>query len=305
MATPRSSSSSKRKNQNVLYALIPVVVVLLNFLLRTFGPTIPDVYFNPPEEGSWVRLDVIDVGQGDCLLFTSSMGETMLIDAGPAAAKDDVLYFLQQRNITKLDYVVATHPHEDHIGSMAALIRTFPIGTFFLPDITHTTATFRAMIQALEDAECDVVAAKAGEDIAWQTGTMRFISPQPGFSETDLNNASAVLHIQFGDTSFLLTGDAEDLSEQAMLAAYSDIRAQVLKVGHHGSSTSSTSAFLDAVQPKIALISCGADNSYGHPHRETMAGLARVSAAVYRTDTMGSISVLSDGYGLFIAYENS
>ena len=299
MASPKP----KRKNQSVLYALIPIFVVLANLLLRNFMPPIPDVYLNPPDEGSWVRLDVIDVGQGDSLLLTSSDGETMLIDAGPAAAKDDVLYFLQQRNITKLDYVIATHPHEDHIGSMAAIIRTYPIGTFYLPDATHTTATFRAMIEALEDANCDVVAAEAGTEIAWQMGKAQFIAPQSGFSDTDLNNASAVLHLRFGDTAFLLTGDAERISEQAMLDAFSDIRAQVLKVGHHGSSTSTTAAFLAAVNPKIALISCGADNSYGHPHRETIAGLSSVSAAIYRTDLHGSISVLSDGYAVYIAYE--
>jgi len=299
MASPKP----KRKNQSVLHALIPIFVVLANLLLRNFMPPIPDVYLNPPDEGSWVRLDVIDVGQGDSLLLTSSDGETMLIDAGPAAAKDDVLYFLQQRNITKLDYVIATHPHEDHIGSMAAIIRTYPIGTFYLPDATHTTATFRAMIEALEDANCDVVAAEAGTEIAWQMGKAQFIAPQSGFSDADLNNASAVLHLRFGDTAFLLTGDAERISEQAMLDAFSDIRAQVLKVGHHGSSTSTTAAFLAAVNPKIALISCGADNSYGHPHRETIAGLSSVSAAIYRTDLHGSISVLSDGYAVYIAYE--
>lgn len=304
MASRRKNSSARLPGRNkwqqlIIYLFLAAVVFLINYIQRQ--QTTPA--FQPVTEGSWVRLDVIDVDQGDCLLLTSSEGEAMLIDTGSRSQEAKLLDYLQQRQIEKLDYVIATHPHEDHIGSMATIINTFPIGSFYLPDAVSETATFNRMIEALENKEFPVITAEAGLALPWKAGSAQFIAPQSGESYKETNDYSAMLHLQFGETAFLLTGDAEKFSENQALLSGLPIQAQVLKVGHHGSSTSSGEAFLQAVQPQLALISCGRDNSYGHPHTETLEALAKIQAKVYRTDQLGSIAIISDGRELYLASE--
>ena len=253
-----------------------------------------------PAETGALEVYIIDVGQADSIFLRSPKGKTMLIDSGEAQNYDDVCAFLKEQGVTKLDVVVATHPHNDHIGSMYKIINTYEIGKFYMPAVTHTTATYEKMLDALADKNITprIAYAKPNAKIAWGDGsvTARIVSPFEGV-EYEMNDWSIVLHVSFKDTSILLTADAETYAESVMLAnlTAADLDADVLKLGHHGSSTSSTEAFLDAVSPEIAVISVGKGNDYDHPHEETLKRLKKRDVQVYRTDKNGTISLILDG----------
>ncbi len=247
-----------------------------------------------------LEVYLIDVGQADSIFLRSPKGKTMLIDSGEAQNFEDVSAFLEEQDVTKLDVVVATHPHNDHIGSMYKIINAYDIGKFYMPAVTHTTATYEKMLDALADKNITprIACAKPNAKIAWGDGsvTARIVSPFEGI-EYGMNDWSIVLHVSFGETSILLTADAEIHAESVMLANLSakELDADVLKLGHHGSSTSSMEAFLDAVSPEIAVISVGKDNDYDHPHDETLKRLKKRDIDVYRTDKNGTISLILDG----------
>ena len=299
LKTSKTQSSSQKLIVVVLSALATLIGMLLNHyeLLPAIGLENPIISHVAQDD---LQLDVIDVGQADCLLITSAKGETMLIDAGNRADEDIILSYLEQKGISHLNYVIATHPHEDHIGSMAAIINKIPIDIFYLPDATHTTSTYNAMIEALELSTIDVREAYAGVQIPWQTGKMEFVAPRRYSEYKSLNNYSAVILLQYGKTNFLFCGDAEKESEEEILATYSLPQISILKTGHHGSSTSSSSNFLGAIRPTIALICCGENNDYGHPHRETLQNLNKIGSKIYRSDLHGHIIITSDGDNLQI-----
>lgn len=244
-----------------------------------------------------LKVHFINVGQGDSILVQFHNGQAMLIDAGP---DDSVVSYLNQQGIKKINYLVATHPHADHIGGMAAVIRAFDIEKVYMPRVSHTSKTYENVLLAVKEKGLKITSAKAGTTLFDQEGLKVNIVAPCGSSYNNLNDYSAVARIQFGNTSFLLTGDAESLSEQEMLASGAELKADVLKVGHHGSSSSTTPSFLKAVSPKYAVISCGAGNQYGHPHQETLNKLASAGVQVYRTDTNGTIIFTSDGQTLTV-----
>jgi competence protein ComEC len=244
-----------------------------------------------------MKVHIINVGQGDSILIQFHNDQTMLIDAGP---DDSVVSYLNQQGIKKINYLVATHPHADHIGGMAAVIRTFDIGKVYMPRVTHTTKTYENVLLAIKAKGLKITSAKAGTEVFNQDGLKVNIVAPCGSSYDNLNNYSAVVKIQHGNTSFLFTGDAESLSEQQMLSSGANLKSDVLKVGHHGSSSSTTPSFLKAVSPKYTVISCGAGNQYGHPHQETLSKLANAGVKIYRTDTNGTIIFTSDGNTLTV-----
>ncbi len=244
-----------------------------------------------------MKVHFINVGQGDSILIQFHNGQTMLIDAGP---DDSVVSYLNQQGIKKINYLVATHPHADHIGGMAAVIRTFDIGKVYMPRVTHTTKTYENVLLAIKAKGLKITSAKAGTEVFNQDGLKVNIVAPCGSSYDNLNNYSAVVKIQHGNTSFLFTGDAESLSEQQMLSSGANLKSDVLKVGHHGSSSSTTPSFLKAVSPKYAVFSCGAGNQYGHPHQETLSKLTNAGVKTYRTDTNGTVIFVSDGKTLTI-----
>jgi competence protein ComEC len=265
--------------------------------------TTADVLPNEPTDADkpipsgQMEVHFINVGQGDSILVKLHNGQTMLIDAGP---DDSVVSYLNQQGIKKINYLVATHPHADHIGGMAAVIQTFDIEKVYMPRVTHTTQTYENVLLAIKAKGLKITPARAGTAVFTQDGLNVNIVAPCGSSYDNLNNYSAVIKIQYGNTSFLLTGDAESESEQQMLSNGVNLKSDVLKVGHHGSNSSTIPSFLKAVSPKYAVISCGAGNQYGHPHQETLSKLANAGIETYRTDTNGTIIFVSDGKTLTV-----
>lgn len=256
---------------------------------------------NPQPSGDGVlKVHFLDVGQADSVLLQFPDGWNMLVDAGNNDDGPAVVSYLKSKGISRIDYLVATHPHEDHIGGMDTVIWSFNIGQVYMPRATTTTKTFEDVLLALKEKGLKISTAKAGVTVLDQ-GSLKvnFVAPC-GSNYEDLNNWSAVTRIQYGSTAFLLAGDAEAQSEEEMLASGANLKANVLKVGHHGSSSSTTPAFLKAVAPKYAVISVGAGNDYGHPHKETLAKLAKAGVRVYRTDRDGTVVFSSDGKNITV-----
>lgn len=237
-----------------------------------------------------MRVHFIDVGQADSTFIELGNGQTMLIDAGLGG--DDVVKYIRELQYSDIDFVVATHPHDDHIGGMATVLDSFDIGKMYMPRQEHTISAFTNMLDVIENKNIELHEAKAGVNIT-TSGIIKIDILAP-FAESysNLNNCSAVVKLTYGETVMLFTGDAEQVIETQLLN--SDIDADVLKVGHHGAGSSSAPSFIRAVSPEIAVISCGKDNSYGHPDYETLAILNEVGADIYRTDEQGTIQVMAD-----------
>ena len=248
-----------------------------------------------------LQVIVFDVGQADCTLLKMD-GHAMLIDAGNTGQDKLVLNYLAEYGITTLDYLVATHPHADHIGSMTSVVNAMDsIGTVLMPDKPHTTKTYLNLITAIENKDIPLTIPTPGEVFQWGDATVEVLAPNsPTYK--DLNDYSIVLRVEFGETSFLFTGDAGTISENEQLAVAKDsLKSDVLKVGHHGSRTSSTQKYLNAVAPSYAVICCGADNDYGHPHTEAMTRLTGTGATIYRTDLQSTIIFTTDGKDITVS----
>ncbi|AGB19619.1 ComEC/Rec2 family competence protein [Thermoanaerobacterium thermosaccharolyticum] len=245
-----------------------------------------------------LKVHFLDVGQGDSIFIQSPSGKTMLIDAGVPQMGNKVVNYLKNLGVKKIDILVGTHPHEDHIGGMDYVIDNFDIGQFYMPKVTTNTKTFEYVLNAARNKGLKIDVAKAGVslDLGPEASAM-MIAPN-GTKYDDLNEYSAVIKLNYGDTSFLFTGDAGAESEKEMINQGYDLKSDVLKIGHHGSSTSTTAAFLDAVDPEYAVISCGKGNDYGHPHSVTLKKLKARNIPVYRTDECGTIVATSDGHSI-------
>jgi len=252
--------------------------------------------FDIPPEGE-IRVHFIDVGQGDSILV-QSRHNNILIDAGLPAAAGIIVAYLERLGINSLDYVIATHPHSDHIGGMPAILDRFTIHNFWMPNVIHETAAFERLLEALERNHIYITTVEVNARINVGIINMIVVSPLAKVSHANLNDHSIVLHMSYGNTSFLFTGDAEVPAEMQMITK--PIRASVLKVGHHGSRTSTNEAFLDAVMPQVAVISLGANNQFGHPHRYVIARLEERGIKILRTDELGTIVISTDGESLFL-----
>lgn len=245
-----------------------------------------------PNEGFLVA-HFIDVGQGDACLLELPSGETMLIDGGDRSAYDVLKEYLEDQYIERIDYLIATHPHADHIGGLIGIVDEFPIGKIYMPRVAHNTKTFEEFLEAIKRKGLKITSAKAGVTIETGDGLEAVFVAPCNDDYQNLNDYSAVLKLTYGEVSFLFTGDAEEISEREMLAGDHSLKAEVLKVGHHGSVTSTTEEFLAAVSPAVAVISCGQDNSYGHPHREVLERLISGGVEILRTDLQGHIVITS------------
>ena len=240
------------------------------------------------------EVHFLDVGQGDSI-FLRLGDKTMLIDAAEADQAEKIIAYLQSQQVEKLDYVLGTHPHADHIGGLAQVIRAFDVGQVYLPKVSHNTATYRKLLETIQQKGLKVHTAKAGVKVLEENGITAEILSPPENWEGDLNNQSIVMTLTAGEVSYLFTGDAEKQVEQDLISEGTQLQADVLKAGHHGSNTSSCDVFLNAVSAKIAAVSCGQDNDYGHPHKEVLSRLSERGTAVYRTDLQGSVVFTTDG----------
>ncbi len=249
----------------------------------------------PTPSTKTLKVHFIDVGQGDSILIELPSGQTALIDGGSASAADTVTSYLRASGVAKIDHLIASHPHEDHIGSLSSAIKEFSIGKIYMPRVVHTTKTYENFLLTIKEKGLKVTPAKAGLnlDCGPEVKTV-FVAPNSEPYES-INDYSIVLKLTYGSTSFLFTGDAETVSEQEILAARTDVEADVLKVGHHGSNTSTSDPFLQAVSPEIAVISVGEGNSYGHPSPQVIAALTESNVEIYRTDLHGTFVITSDG----------
>ena len=250
-------------------------------------------------------MHFIDVGQGDCT-FIAANGATMLVDCGEYAVSSDVISYLRSMGVTRLDYLIATHPHSDHMGGMGRIINAFDIGEVIVPHIPDeqlpTAVFYDKFLEGCESRGLRIQEAKAGTVLELGRASAEIIAPA-GERYEDINNYSVGLLITHGSNSFLLTGDAEAEAEADMLFSDRLRRVTLYKAGHHGGSRSSTKEFLELIKPQTAVISCGAENPYGHPSDAVLERLGRYTDKIYRTDLCGSIVFESDGAKLSVRTE--
>lgn len=240
-----------------------------------------------------LRVSVLDVGQGDSILIQSPAGKTMLVDAGDTSAGSRVVADLQARGVTSLDAAVASHGDADHIGGYQTVISQFPVAQFYDPGYPDTTATYEGLLTTIDQKNIKYTTPTTGQTIDLDPAVRIDVLSPDGKNTGGTNDNMLVLRLSYGSTSFLLAGDMPDTLEQKILSTLQP--TTILKVGHHGSKTSSSTAFLTAIKPQVAIISVGAGNSYGHPSIETLGRLLAVGAKVYRTDLVGTVTVTTDG----------
>ncbi len=243
------------------------------------------------EEGLAVHF--LDVGQADCTLLVCD-GEAMVIDAGNNEDANTIKNYLYGLGIEEVKYAVGTHPHEDHIGSMDAVVGIWPPETLFLPQVETDTKTFRDVLHAAEEKDVPITRPVIGQTYQLGGGRFTILGPLTDYGD-NLNDWSIVLKFTYGDCDFLFTGDAEADAEADLCGSGQDLSADVYQVGHHGSSSSTSPEFLDRVDPEYAVISCGVDNDYGHPHWETLEALEEAEVEIFRTDEQGTVVAYCDG----------
>lgn len=247
------------------------------------------------EVDNQLKVHFINVGQGDSTFIELPNGKNVLIDGGTRSNGQTVLEYLNDLKVETIDYLIATHPHEDHIGGLVNVVKKYNIGKIYMPDKAHTTIVFEDLLLVIQEKGYSIKKAQAGDVLFEEEGlSMKILAPS-GMSGSNLNNYSVANRLVFGDTAFIFTGDAEQKSEKDMVESGYDLEADVLKIGHHGGDTSSISSFLSAVNPDYGVISAGENNQYGHPHANVMNRLADHGIRTFRTDQDGTIIASSDG----------
>ncbi|MCR5522495.1 MAG: MBL fold metallo-hydrolase [Clostridia bacterium] len=248
-------------------------------------------------ESGGMSVYFIDVGEGDCSLIVCD-GKTMLIDSGERASYDSVAMTLDSLGISRLDYIVATHMHSDHIGALSEVLNDYGTDLFLMPklplELTPTSKAYSDMLEALVANDVEVRETVAGDTYSLGSAVICVLGPLTTETE-NVNDTSAIIKITYGEVSYLFTGDAEAEEETALLSAGADLKADVLKVAHHGSGSSSCSEFLRAVSPLVCIISVGAYNDYGHPNDAVVRRLSGYTKKIYRTDVCGTVCVRTDG----------
>ncbi|MED3877231.1 MBL fold metallo-hydrolase [Lysinibacillus capsici] len=268
-----------------------IVLLLCIFLLAGCTEAVKTEKI-PVTAGHEMQVHFIDVGQGDSILIESPSGKTMLIDGGVKGAGQQIVSYLKELGINKLDIVVATHPDADHIGGLIPVLDNMTIEQFFDSGKVHTSQTFEEMLTRIDEKNIPYHVPKIGDDIEFDKDVnVKVLNAND--QATDNNDASIVLKMTYGNVSFLLTGDAGVALEKEMLQY--DVKATVLKAGHHGSNTSSSEEFIQAVKPEVTILSYGEDNKYGHPHAEIVDRLQAIGSKIYATADLGTITVSTDG----------
>lgn len=303
MANYKSKKRKFKKKYRTAKRVITVSVIIIAAILGIiFGrdllaPETP-AHTSKPVSGGEVEFHFIDVGQADAALIRTASGN-ILIDAGTGESEDALKAYLDNLGVTEIEYAVFTHPHEDHIGGADMIVLNYTVKNVILPDKTHNTKTYERMMDAIEERGCKVIKATPEKTFTVDEMTCTILAPiEKEYDE--LNDYSVVVRADYGDTSVLFTGDAEVLSENQMIdrfgsAAGGILDCDILKVGHHGSTTSSGQKFLDAVTPDYGVISVGEGNTHGHPVPSILERYQKSNIPVYRTDLEGSIVFKSTG----------
>ncbi len=279
-----------------LFALSPTFRANVCEVLGIETPTSEEQTLEPNEPPTdMAEIHIIDVGQGDSTLVTTG-DFNLLIDAGTGKAEEKLVAYLKDAGVTRLDIMLLTHPHEDHIGGADAVIDEFEVGEIIMPDATTDTKAFERVLDGAEEKSIPISTVFRGDSFTEGGFKFEILSPDDK-RYSDLNNTSIVLKLTYGEVSMMFTGDAESLVENEILDAYSetDLKCIFYKAAHHASTTSNTPAFVGAVSPKYVSISCGEGNDYGHPHAEILALFEELKLDARRTDLEGSIVYETDG----------
>lgn len=299
----------KKIKKNIKRNFFEILIILLAFLIINNQDKIKNLFNqnNNQNQNDYIntnndllKVHYLDVGQGDSIFVELPNNETMLIDAAESYQSENIINYLKNLNYQKIDYVIGTHPHTDHIGGLKNIINTFEIGKIFMPKVVSTTKTYESILMAIKDKNLKINTAKAGTSII-DTDDLKINILAPNNSTyTELNNYSVVTKITYGTTKFLFMGDAEKLSENEIKE---NVTADVIKIGHHGSNTSSSIDFIKKVNAKYGIISVGLNNKYNLPKEETITNWENSGTKIYLTSTNGTIRASSDGTNIKIESE--
>ena len=299
----------KKIKKNIKRNFFEILIILLAFFIINNQDKIKNLFNqnNNQNQNDYINMNndllkvhYLDVGQGDSIFIELPNNETMLIDAAESYQSENIINYLKNLNYQKIDYVIGTHPHTDHIGGLKNIINTFEIGKIYMPKVVSTTKTYESLLMAIKDKNLKINTAKAGTTII-DTDTLKINILAPNNSTyTELNNYSAVSKITYGTTKFLFMGDAEKLSENEIKE---NVTADVIKIGHHGSNTSSSIDFIKKVNAKYGIISVGLNNKYNLPKEETITNWENSGTKIYLTSINGTIRASSDGTNIKIESE--
>ena len=299
----------KKIKKNIKRNFFEILIILLAFLIINNQDKIKNLFNqnNNQNQNDYIntnndllKVHYLDVGQGDSIFIELPNNETMLIDAAESYQSENIINYLKNLNYQKIDYVIGTHPHADHIGGLKDIINTFEIGKIYMPKVVSTTKTYESLLMAIKDKNLKINTAKAGTSII-DTDALKINILAPNNSTyTELNNYSVVTKITYGTTKFLFMGDAEKLSENEIKE---DVTADVIKIGHHGSNTSSSIDFIKKVNAKYGIISVGLNNKYNLPKEETITNWENSGTKIYLTSINGTITAISDGTNIKIESE--
>lgn len=299
----------KKIKKNIKRNFFEILIILLAFLIINNQDKIKNLFNqnNNQNQNDYIntnndllKVHYLDIGQGDSIFVELPNNETMLIDAAESYQSENIINYLKNLNYQKIDYVIGTHPHTDHIGGLKNIINTFEIGKIYMPKVVSTTKTYESLLMAIKDKNLKINNAKAVTSII-DTDDLKINILAPNNSiYTELNNYSVVTKITYGTTKFLFMGDAEKLSENEIKE---NVTADVIKIGHHGSNTSSSIDFIKKVNAKYGIISVGLNNKYNLPKEETITNWENSGTKIYLTSTNGTIRASSDGTNIKIESE--
>lgn len=299
----------KKIKKNIKRNFFEILIILLAFLIINNQDKIKNLFNqnNNQNQNAYIntnndllKVHYLDVGQGDSIFIELPNNETMLIDAAESYQSENIINYLKNLNYQKIDYVIGTHPHTDHIGGLKDIINTFEIGKIYMPKVVSTTKTYESLLMAIKDKNLKINTAKAGTSII-DTDALKINILAPNNSTyTELNNYSVVTKITYGSTKFLFMGDAEKLSENEIKE---NVTADVIKIGHHGSNTSSSIDFIKKVNAKYGIISVGLNNKYNLPKSEIITNWENSGTKIYLTSINGTVRASSDGTNIKIESE--
>lgn len=299
----------KKIKKNIKRNFFEILIILLAFLIINNQDKIKNLFNqnNNQNQNDYINMNndllkvhYLDVGQGDSIFIELPNNETMLIDAAESYQSENIINYLKNLNYQKIDYVIGTHPHTDHIGGLKDIINTFEIGKIYMPKVVSTTKTYENLLMTIKEKNLKINTAKAGTTII-DTDALKINILAPNNSTyTELNNYSVVTKITYGTTKFLFMGDAEKLSENEIKE---NVSADVIKIGHHGSNTSSSIDFIKKVNAKYGIISVGLNNKYNLPKEETITNWENSGTKIYLTSINGTIRASSDGTNIKIESE--